>query len=158
MSWNAFRYLSEFTLSLLARGGENPPFSTFEFLELAKFFAGAAEPHMNLGDGLVDFFSQFFGVQALFAGSVEEVDDLLLHETFGRTWFLGAFGNSPALLARFGAQDARGGENLAGGQRGDVFFDLGNLGQQYFFFLGQGKKCRQGLRIDVCYFHWDIKK
>jgi hypothetical protein len=30
---------------------------------------------------------------------------------------------------------------------------LGNFGQQGFFFLGQGKKCRQGLRIDVCYFH-----
>ena len=137
----------------MGRVGKLPPLSTVDLFKQAEFFAGIAEPNMNLTSWLVDFCGKFLDTQTDLTGGIEEFDDLLLHETFRRAWLFWALGDSPALLDGFGADEAGCGENLARGQGRDVFFDFGNFGEQGFFFLGEGKKCRQSLRIDICYFH-----
>ncbi len=125
----------------------------FGFFEKAGFFAGSAEPDVDVLDGFADFLGDFADGGSGFADFVEDFLDLLLDPAFGGAGFGGGAGGGFASAAGFGAEDADGGFGFAGGEGGDLFFDFGDFREEDFFFLGERKKCGQGACVDVCKFH-----
>jgi len=129
-----------------------PEAALLGFFKKAGFFAGSAEPDVDVLDGFADFLGDFAGRGAGFADSVKDFFDFLLDPAF-RGAGLGGAGAGFAAPAGFGAKDADGGFGFAGGQGGDLVLDFGHFREKVFFFLGEREKRGQGACVDVCKFH-----
>jgi len=123
------------------------------FFEEAGFFAGAAEPDVDVLDGFADFLGDFAGGGSGFADFVKDFFDFLLDPAFWGAGFAGRAGSAFATAAGFGAENADGGPGFARGEGCDLFFDFRHFREKGFFFLGERKKRGQGSCVDVCKFH-----